>query len=239
MASPAYEQLLEVQRIDLALTQARHRHANHPLRSDTAAAAGEVARVGAVLAEIDERRHELERRLKRLSDEVATIEAKRSDVDRKLYGGSVTASKDLLALQEEALNLLDRQRGMEDDELEIMEQEEEVEVELEAARTQRAAAEEAEQRALAALAGAIAELDREIGDLEAGRVGAAEPVPPELLAHYEKLAPTFEGQPMARLANGRCDGCHIQMSAVAVDQLAKAPDDAMVTCEECGRLLVR
>jgi hypothetical protein len=239
VASPAYELILEVQRIDLALIQVRHHHANHPLRAELAVAAGEVATAEAVLAEIDERRHELERRFKRLSDEVATIEAKRSDVNGKLYGGTITASKDLVALQEEATQLLDRQRGMEDDELEIMEQQEEVDAELGAARSGQAAAAEAEQQAQAALAGAIAELEAEIGELQAERALAVDPVPPELLGHYEQLAPSFDGQPMARLANGRCDGCHIQLSAVAVDQLARAPDDAVVTCEGCGRLLVR
>jgi predicted nucleic acid-binding Zn-ribbon protein len=239
VASPAYEQILEVQRVDQALTQARHRHASHPLRADVEAKADQVAKVEAQFADLDGRRHELDRGLKRLSDEVALIETKRAGVDTKLYGGSVTASKDLLALQDEAAQLLGRQRGLEDEELEIMEQQEELESELASVRADLAVASDAKAQAEGELTAALAGLDAEISDLTAERVQAVEPVAADLLARYEEMAPAFEGVAVARLVNGRCDGCHIQLSAVAVDQLGRAPDDAVVACEECGRLLVR
>ena len=60
-----------------------------------------------------------------------------------------------------------------------------------------------------------------------------------MLASYEELREQFGGQPVARLVGANCDGCHIQLSAVAVDRIGKMPEDAVVTCEECGRLLVR
>jgi predicted nucleic acid-binding Zn-ribbon protein len=71
------------------------------------------------------------------------------------------------------------------------------------------------------------------------RADAAEPASADLLARYEQLSAQFDGVAVARLENGACDGCHIQLSAVAIDRLAKASDDAVVTCEECGRLLVQ
>jgi predicted nucleic acid-binding Zn-ribbon protein len=239
VASPAYEQILEIQRLDLALTQLRHRHANHPLRTELAAASAEAARLEALVAGIEGRYHELERNLKRLSDEVATIEAKRAGIDGKLYGGRITASKELVALQDEGTSLLERQRGLEDDELEIMEQQEELQSELASGRAEFAGATQAAQRAETALAESVAGLESELGELQAERARAVGSAMPELLARYEELAPQFGGMPLARLVNGRCDGCHIQLSAMAVDQLSRAAEDAVVTCEECGRLLVR
>ncbi|MCP3987504.1 MAG: hypothetical protein GY724_00380 [Actinomycetia bacterium] len=239
MASPAYEQILDVQALDLRLVQLRHRLATHPARAEAAEASAETTRLEEVAAEVEGRHHELERDRKRLDDEVEMIEAKRKDVEGKLYDGSVTASKDLIALQDEGRSLLERQTRIEDDELEIMETLEQVGAELEAERAKIAKAIEAREVAEDTLAKATIDLEAEMEQVIDERRVAAEPANPVLLARYEELSAQFDGVAVARFADGRCDGCHMQLSAVAVDQLTKAPDDAVVTCEECGRLLVR
>ncbi len=239
MASQAYEQILQIQTLDLSVAQLKHRHANHPLRAELNDADTGIESAEGRIAEIEERRHLLDRDLKRLSDEVATVEDRRTEIDGKLYDGSVTASKELLAMQDEAATLLERQRGIEDHELEIMEQLEGVGEELTSARSHRDELVNARSRIDSELTSAVADLEQEIVSVEAERVEAAAPALPELLARYEELSDQFGGVAVARLNNGRCDGCHMQLSAVAVDQLSKAPEDAVVTCEECGRLLVR
>ncbi len=239
MASQAYEQILEVQALDLSLTRLRHRRDHHPTRAAIDQIDAQLAVNDAAQSEIGERRHELQRRQKRLDDEVATIAARRNDVDGKLYGGEVTASKDLLALQEEAALLLTRQTEMEDDDLEVMEQIEQVDGEVAELAGERAAVESQRRDLERELADAVAEIDTEIAALEAQRVAAAEPANPDLLERYQGLRDQYDGVPVARLVDGRCDGCHIQLSAVAVDRLSKMADEAVVTCEECGRLLVR
>ena len=130
MAAPAYEQLLVVQELDTTMDQRRHRIAHHPLKAEIEAVDAQVVDVAATVAEVEARQHDLQRDLKRLADEVAMIDEKRSQVDGRLYDGSVTATKDLLALQDEAKMLLDRKSGIEDDELEFMESLEEVDTEL-------------------------------------------------------------------------------------------------------------
>ncbi|MEM8925906.1 MAG: C4-type zinc ribbon domain-containing protein [Actinomycetota bacterium] len=239
MASPAYEQILAVQALDVRLHQLRHRMATHPLRADVVAATSTVTAVEEKRVEIESRHHELERARKRLSDEVATIEAKRNEIEQKLYDGSVQASKELLAMQDESANLLDRQTSIEDDELELMEQIETVDEELTAKAAELATAGERRAEAEAALASALAELETELAQVEGERAAAAAPADPQLLARYEQLAPQFDNAPVARAVDGRCDGCHMQLSAVAVDRMAKAPESEVVICEECGRLLVR
>ena len=239
MASAAYEQILRVQALDLTIAQLRHRHANLPVRAELAAAEATLAEASNTVEGIEERKHTLDRELKRHSDDVELIEAKRAEIDGKLYGGSVTASKDLLALQDEAASLLGRQRGIEDQELEIMEQLDAIGDELTAARAVVVEADGDVQKLTATLAAAAAEIDAEIEEVAAERGAAAAPAPPDLLARYEQLSAQFDGVAVARLENGACDGCHIKLSAVAIDQLAKASDDDVVTCEECGRLLVQ
>ncbi len=239
MASPAYEQILNIQALDLRLVQLRHRLTTHPARAEAAQASEEITRLEQVVAEVEGRHHDLERDQKRLDDEVEKIEAKRKQVEGKLYDGSVTASKELIALQDEGRSLLERQTRIEDDELEIMESLEQVGAELEAERAKVAKAVQAEEAAEEALAEATIELEAEMEQVTDERRVAAEPANPVLLARYEELSAQFDGVAVARFSDSRCDGCHMQLSAVAVDLLTRAADDAVVTCEECGRLLVR
>ncbi len=239
MASAAHEQLLGVQDLDTKITQLNHRHANHPIRADIAAAEAERATLGEVIAEIEGRKHDLDRQQKRIDDEVALIDDKRSQIDAKLYDGSVTATKDLLALQDEAKMLLDRKTSMEDDELELMEQNETVQNELD---PQLALRDEIDARLASShadLEAALAEVDEELQQVQSARNVAAADVPADLLSQYDSLRLDFGGIAVARLVGSTCDGCHMAMSAVAIDKIKKLPDDAVVTCDECGRLLIR
>lgn len=239
MASQAYEQILQVQGLDLSIIQLKHRLAHHPTRLRIVEIDSELAANDVSAAEVAERRHELERQQKKLEDEVAMIAARRQDIDGKLYGGEVTASKELLALQDEAASLLNRQTQMEDDDLVIMEQAEEVDSELAVFTDKRTALEAERIQQEAELAVATEQIQAEVAELDAERLEVAGPANQDLLAKYEDLRAEYDGVPVARLVESRCDGCHMQLSAVAVDQIHKMPEDAVVTCEECGRLLVR
>jgi predicted nucleic acid-binding Zn-ribbon protein len=239
LASEAYEQILHIQSLDLSLAQLRHRVANHPAREAIGEVDASIAAHDAEVAVVAEQKHELERTQKRLEDEVATIEEKRKGIDGKLYGGEVTASKELLALQDEAASLLGRQNQIEEEDLEIMEQIEVIDGTLATFAESRSAFESARAEHEATLAAAVSDMEAEIETVSAQRDAAAGPANPELLASYESLREEFGGQPVARLVGASCDGCHMQLSAVAVDQIGKMPEDAVVNCEECGRLLVR
>jgi uncharacterized protein len=46
------------------------------------------------------------------------------------------------------------------------------------------------------------------------------------------------GIAVARLVGTNCGGCHLTLSAVELDRIRHEPGDAVVICEECGRLLV-
>lgn len=239
MAAPAYEQLLVIQELDTTIDQRKHRMAHHPTKVDIQAVDERIAEVAATVSEVEGRRHDLQRDLKRLSDEVALIDDKRGLIDGKLYDGSVTGTKDLLALQDEAKMLLNRKTTIEDNELEIMEAVEEVDAELApsvATREELAAERSGLESAMDA---DIAEVEADLAMVEGTRVDAAEAVPADLLAHYERLRIDFGGIAVAKLVGSTCDGCHMSLSAMAIDQIKKQPDDAVVTCDDCGRLLIR
>ncbi len=239
MASPVYEQLLTVQDLDLALLQYRHRQANHPIQLQIAELDDELATYQTTADEISGRQSELSAKEAELASEVAVIEAKRAEIDAKLYDGSVTGTKDLLALQDEAKMLVSRQSDLEDVELEIMEQVEQVDAELAPVTNQilGTVARRAEEEGL--LATALAEIEQEIFTRETLRVEAAGPIPADLLSHYESLRDDLGGVAVARLVGSTCDGCHMALSAVSFDQIKRQADEALVNCDQCGRILIR
>lgn len=90
-----------------------------------------------------------------------------------------------------------------------------------------------------ALLQAEVDLEEELTAVSGRRAAAAAGVDAELLATYEDLRGKLGGIAVARLVGSVCGGCHLGLSAVEVDRLKKQPPDALVRCDECGRLLVR
>ncbi len=238
MATPAYEQLYALQQLDIHLSQLEYRHEHHPLREAIVAADDALATSRETLEEIAGREHDLERSRKRLDDEVATVSRKRGEIKAKLYDGSVTASKDLLAMQEEERHLGERQTQLEDEELEFMEQ-------LEGTASERAVVEatsapqvkrraELEQE----LTVALAETEAETAKVQIERNDTVANVPADMVSRYDQRRKDLGGIAVARVVKSACDGCHLSLSAVAVDSIKKLPDDEVVLCDQCGRMLI-
>jgi uncharacterized protein len=63
-------------------------------------------------------------------------------------------------------------------------------------------------------------------------------VPAELLDTYERLREKLGGIGAARLVGSSCTGCHLTLPATELDRIKRAPSDALVFCDQCGRILV-
>ena len=74
----------------------------------------------------------------------------------------------------------------------------------------------------------IEKLTRELEEKKAN-------VPPELMKRYERIKKNHAA-PIAKVVNGQCSGCHMGLSSVAERRVAAGI--AIVTCENCGRLLI-
>ncbi len=96
------------------------------------------------------------------------------------------------------------------------------------------------ERLRAAIAATEVALDAEIAEETGPRVAAAVGTcDDDLLARYEQLRAKLGGTGAARLVGGSCSGCHLALPAMELDRVRKAPPDAVITCEQCGRILVR
>ena len=64
-------------------------------------------------------------------------------------------------------------------------------------------------------------------------------VPAGLLATYDSMRPKLGGMAVAQLEHGHCTGCRLQLPASEIDRIKHQAADEIVTCEQCGRILVR
>ena len=239
MVDAALHTLLEVQGLDTQADQLTRRRATLPQRAELAAVDAEVGRLKATRSTIGTRASELGRQQKRLEDEVATLEAKAAGTDRQLYGGTVTAPRELQALQDEAGALLRRISAVEDQLLVVMEDLEPVAAEVEGLDAALAAARARAAGLREVLATEEQAVDDELARVAAARTALAGDVPPDLLARYERIRARAGGIGIARLDGHRCTGCHLELPNREVDELRRAPADQVVLHEECGRILVR
>lgn len=235
----ALESLLDLQGRDTVLDQLRHRRAALAERAELAAADAARREVDAALATCTEARDTIAREQKRLEDEVASLTAKATSEDKKLYSGTVTAPKELQAIQDEIKALGRRRSALEDDILVQMEAAEPLDEQL--ADLGRRRDELAAQQADVAgrLAAAESVIDGELATVQAARDELVAGLDAGLLREYDQLRKQLGGVAVAKLEGSSCRGCHLQLSAVEVERIRKLDRDALVHCDECGRILVR
>jgi predicted nucleic acid-binding Zn-ribbon protein len=238
-ASERFAKILDVQDHDTAIDQLVHRRANLSDRSELATVESALRTLAAKRAAIAENRGTLAARQSSLEEQISVSRARSEEIRRRLYGGTVTAARELQAMDEEVRHLGRYVTELEDRELEVMEELEPVDAELSVIDSEAGGLEEK----AAQLRGAIAELEVEIDvDLEQQRVERtrlAEGAPADLIARYEQLRSRLGGTGAARLVGGSCGGCHLQLPAMELDRVKKADPDAVIFCDQCGRILVR
>jgi len=234
-----WESLLTVQQHDTHADQLAHRVANLPGRAQLAQVVDQTAAVDSRLATTDARRGELSRSQQRLEDEIASLTERANQAEKQLYSGSVTAPRELQALQDDVASIRRRIGQIEDDELEIMELTEPVDAQHAELTAERERLDGEAMRITAELAETEAEIEAELAVVQAERAEAAAAVPDELWPEYDRLRAHLGGVAIARLAGSTCQGCHLALPAVEIDRIRKLATDETVHCEECGRLLVR
>ena len=85
---------------------------------------------------------------------------------------------------------------------------------------------------------ALQEIGEQAAKAEASRTTVAADVPADVLTLYDKLR-AQHGVGAAMLRRGRCEGCHLSLNTVDLNQIRAAAPDEVVRCEECRRILVR
>lgn len=228
-----------MQKHDSAIDRLRHRRRTLPELAELAALEARGAALDASLAEVSERRAGVARRQRALEDELGSVESKLHEAQAKLYGGTVGLIRELQALQAEVEALKRRQSSLEDDVLETMTEREPLDVEVATLEGQRSELDAKAGGLRATVAEAQTAIDGELADELDARAATVDGVPGEVITSYDRLRARLDGVAIARLVNGRCDGCHLSLSVTELSNALRMPPDALLHCEQCGRILVR
>jgi len=230
--------LLDVQDHDTVIDQLRHRRATLPERSELANVERQLGSLETRTKELRLQRDELGDRQGALEHQIDASRTRRDTLERRLFSGQVVASRELQAMNEEVKHLSRHISELEDREIEIMEALEPLDKELSAGDVTRSALDADADRLRVAIVTTEQALDAELAEENQARAAAASGVRDDLLARYEQLRSKLGGTGAARLVGGSCGGCHLALSSMELDRVRKAPPDAVITCEQCGRILV-
>ncbi len=234
-----WEQLLDVQAIDSTLQRLDHRDAQLPERARLADIEDRLAAVRANQDQAEDEKRVLVKEQRRIEDEIATVEDRIAHEESQLYSGGSSDAGLLQSLQDEIASLRRRISGLEDQELEVLEQMEPIDARLEVLASDRAELDALAATTLAELAEAEVAIASEREAAQAERARAVEGIDPDAVARYETVRDRLGGTAVARLEAGTCGACHIKLSAVEYDRILHLDPDEEVRCEECDRFLVR
>jgi predicted nucleic acid-binding Zn-ribbon protein len=185
-----------------------------------------------------ERETSIERRahLARLEVDADAQRERVEELEERIYGGTVTNLRELTAVEEEQTNAR----------RELMQSEESL-------GPARLAAEDSE-RAKEELTTTLAEREttwavsapklrrqsraaaKEVAVLEQERAEVSKNVPADELTLYDQLLFRRHGVAIARVERGVCLACHITLPLKEASRLRRS--DAIVTCGNCGRILI-
>ncbi|HET8928361.1 MAG TPA: C4-type zinc ribbon domain-containing protein [Microbacterium sp.] len=235
-ATPADQRML----LDIAALDARLKQADDARRNPA-----QAGRVQELLAQRQEQSQELATRLgirddftaelARIESDVAVVDA-RADRDAQLLT-TVTSPKDAQGLEHELASLARRKSDLEDAQLELMERVEEADAEVAAQEALIAVTNDEGARLSAEAKASVADATARFDAATRERVAVAAAVPADLLALYERLAARSAGA--ALLQRRTCEGCRMVLSGTDLQAIRQSPEDAVVTCPECGCILVR
>lgn len=169
-----------------------------------------------------------------LTLELGSLNDKAKRSEERLYSGNVKNPKELTDLQHEIEALGRRRSTLETESLEAM-------MTVEATQAEKQAAEANVERLLNEWQALIPSLKEEqqtlalrLNALLGRRQQQIALAEPKLLQEYDRLAQTKNGLAVARLHNGKCQGCQVTVPA----HLTRDADQGkVIRCSSCGRLL--
>ena len=239
-ASPeAQLRLLELADIDAELTRIEHRRRGLPEHAELERLETKDGELRDSIAALTAQNSDLKREQAKAEADVEQVRA-RIDRDRhRLDSGIVNSPRELENLQSEVQSLHRRQSDLEEVVLDVMERLETAQSTLTQATSERESLATELTNITAARDAALAELGEQSVKASDRRIEVAASISAVLLDLYDKLRAQHGGVGAAALRQRRCQGCNLTLNTVDLNAIRSAPDDEVLRCEECRRILVR
>lgn len=231
--------LLDLQATDTTRAQLAHRRATLPELAELDRLSIQTDEAAAAVAQVSTKLDGLDQHIRALEREVDSVRTRARRDQERMDAGTVSSAKELSSMQHEVQTLASKQRDLEDRELELMEQREAVDAEVSAASRQLDQLSRAHALTVERRDTSYVEIDADDAAALVLHDQLVAQLPAELVAKYEQLRVRNAGVGAAALRARRCQGCQLELFGTALAQLHSAPEEEVVYCEECGRILVR
>jgi predicted nucleic acid-binding Zn-ribbon protein len=175
------------------------------------------------------KQRDLEMKIQKIVDD-------RKELYDGMYSGK-TSAKELEQMQKKMEMLSEEKKKLEDQLITLMESVEELEDSISTINNEVKEADLELHKKQKKLEAELAQYNEELAALESIREKKAVDIEPQFLQRYEVLAAKHGGQALALVENNICGGCRVFISSGLYGRLYK--QDALVYCENCGRLLFK
>lgn len=228
--------LLDLQKVDSTIDRLAARRRNLPEQAELDAAEEKLVALDREIAEQQAVAHEVALRQRKLDGEIEMLGQKAKSEEAKLYSGSIANPKELEDLRREIEAIRRRISGLEDQDLEVMEEREEADGRLQQLLDERAQLRETAAEAAGRRDRASREIEGQLAEARARREELGPAVELGLLELYEDIRALKDGVAAAALVDGVCQGCHMTLPAQEVYRIRHT--EGLVRCDECRRILV-
>jgi len=231
------ELLWELQELDLSAAALEKNIEEAPEQSGISEKEVELNGLRDEYAAVEESLKKNRKTLRQLEMNEQKIIDDRRELNDKMYGGKVGNVKELEQMQLRMEQLASEKKKVEDRILELMEKVEEEEAEIKdlTEKLEKVKNELADMESK--LNAELEELNGILSEKMTEREKLAEKIDDIYLKKYNMLAEKHHGRALARVDNDICGGCRVFISGAQRGRLYN--EDAMVYCENCGRLLIR
>ncbi|REF30865.1 zinc ribbon domain-containing protein [Calidifontibacter indicus] len=230
--------MLDLQALDTRLTQLAHKKRMLPVLAELETATKQQAELFEEVVLARTAAQDVEREITKAEDAVQLVRDRAARNQQRLDAGQ-GSPKDLQGMQHELETLARRQAELEDEELAVMERAEELRATLARREAQKAEVDEKIVSLTNQRDEAIAEIDKESNSVAAQRDQVAPGLGADLLGLYEKVREQCGGLAAAALTQRRCGGCGLELNASELARFRNAPENEILRCEDCRRIVVR
>lgn len=230
--------LLELQAVDTAIRRLAHRRAHLPEQQQLDERSSLLDRVTADHLAASDELVAVDRRQRKLEQEIGVVDTRRRSEEGRMYSGVITSERELTALRQELSTLKGRKRDLEDELLEVMERHEELTGTIAALDVRRTELQAEVAPLEKARDVAASDIDDEFAARQGERAEVVAQLPDDLVARYEQLRARKDGLAVAELAGGVCSGCHLELTPGELEEGREMGVHGLARCVQCGRILV-
>jgi uncharacterized protein len=228
--------LYELQQLELELDKLKKALKELPVYEEFRKLQSEVSDAKEAIGWTETKLQEQNRRIKRLEMDVEKALQESKAVQARLYSGSVKNAKELEQLESKGKALLRDREKAEETLLLGMEACDDLEKALAKAKQEHASLNQKLRELQQQGNEKIREFKDKIQVCQAGREQLLQDISSLLLKNYREMRQRFHGRPLACVEAGVCGGCRVSVSSNLRNRLCNP--EAVVICENCGRILV-